>query len=96
MTTWSLHYHRKVRDNPYDSNSFSEPASPSNADSSNFSTPWSWTNATGLQPSRLFYITDRDTGLCFLIDTGAQSSLLSLICGGKEQMQQTHWTQHGH
>ena len=76
MTTWSLHYHRKVRDNPYDSNSFSEPASPSNADSSNFSTPWSWTNATGLQPSRLFYITDRDTGLCFLIDTGAQVSVV--------------------
>ena len=34
------------------------------------------TNATGLQPSRLLYITDKDTGLRFLIDTGAQVSVL--------------------
>ena len=34
------------------------------------------TNATGLQPSRLFYIPDKDTGLRFLIDTSAQVSVL--------------------
>jgi hypothetical protein len=34
------------------------------------------TNVTGLQPSRLFYVTDRYTGLRFLVDTGAQVSVL--------------------
>ena len=34
------------------------------------------TNATSLQPSRLLYITDKDTGLRFLIDTSAQVSVL--------------------
>ena len=30
------------------------------------------TSATGLQPSRLFYVTDHSTGLRFLVDTGAE------------------------
>ena len=34
------------------------------------------TNVTGLQPSRLFYITDTSTGLRFLVDTGAQVSVV--------------------
>ena len=34
------------------------------------------TGATGLQPSRLFYVTDRSTGLRFLVDTGAEVSVV--------------------
>ena len=34
------------------------------------------TSATGLQPSRLFYLTEQDTDLRFLIDTGAQVSVI--------------------
>ena len=34
------------------------------------------TSATGLLPSRLFYVTDRPTGLRFLVDTGAEVSVV--------------------
>ena len=34
------------------------------------------TNAAGLAPSRLFFFTDRYTGLRFLVDTGAQVSVI--------------------
>ena len=34
-------------------------------------------NAPGLHPSRLFYVTDQSTSLRFLVDTGAQVSVLS-------------------
>lgn len=34
------------------------------------------TGATGLLPSRLFYVTDRPTGLRFLVDTGAEVSVI--------------------
>ena len=34
------------------------------------------TNVTGLQPIRLFYVTDTSTGLRFLVDTGAQVSVV--------------------
>ncbi len=32
-------------------------------------------STTGLQPSRLFYVTDCSTGLRFLVDTGAEVSV---------------------
>ena len=35
------------------------------------------TSVPGQNPSRLFYITDRPTGLRFLVDTGAQVSVVS-------------------
>ena len=31
------------------------------------------------QPSRLFYVTDRNSGLRFLVDTGAEASVISAI-----------------
>ena len=34
------------------------------------------TSATGLQQSRLFYVTDHSTGLRFLVDTGAEISVI--------------------
>ena len=34
------------------------------------------TDATGLSPSRLFFVTDKCTGLRFLVDTGAQVSVV--------------------
>ena len=34
------------------------------------------TSATGLQPSRLFYVMDHFTGLRFLVDTGAEISVI--------------------
>ena len=34
------------------------------------------TNVTGLQPSRLFYVTDNSSRLRFLVDTGAQISVI--------------------
>ena len=34
------------------------------------------THVTGLLPSRLFYVTDRATGLRLLVDTGAQVSVI--------------------
>lgn len=34
------------------------------------------TSAVGLHPSRLFYISDRTTGLRFLVDTGAEVSVM--------------------
>ena len=34
------------------------------------------TSVTGLQPSRLFYVTDNHTGLRFLVDTGAEISVI--------------------
>ena len=34
------------------------------------------TSATGLQPSHLFYVTDHSTGLRFLVDTGAEISVI--------------------
>ena len=34
------------------------------------------TSVTGHNPSRLFYITDRSTNLRFLVDTGAQVSVI--------------------
>ena len=34
------------------------------------------TNTTGLAPSRLFFVTDRTSGLRFLVDTGAEVSVL--------------------
>lgn len=34
------------------------------------------TGATGLQPSRLFYVMDRVLGLSFLVDTGAEVSMI--------------------
>ena len=34
------------------------------------------TSASGLQPSRLFYVTDRSTGLSFLVDTCAEVSII--------------------
>lgn len=34
------------------------------------------TGAAGLSPSRLFHVTDNATGLCFLVDTGAEVSII--------------------
>ena len=34
------------------------------------------TGVPGLVPSRLFYVTDRSCGICFLVDTGAEVSVL--------------------
>ena len=34
------------------------------------------TSVTGQQPSRLFYVTDSLTGLRFLVDTGAEISVI--------------------
>ena len=34
------------------------------------------TSAAGLQPSRLFYVTDRSTGFSFLVDTCAEVSII--------------------
>ena len=34
------------------------------------------TSVSGQQPSRLFYVTDSLTGLCFLVDTGAEISVV--------------------
>jgi len=34
------------------------------------------TSATGLQPSRLFHVNDKATGICFLVDTGAEVSVI--------------------
>ena len=34
------------------------------------------TSTTGLPPSHLFFVTDRDSGLHFLLDTGAEVSIL--------------------
>ena len=31
---------------------------------------------TGLQPSRLFYVTDKTTGFRFLVDTGTEVSVI--------------------
>ena len=36
------------------------------------------TTAAGLLPSRLFYVNDRSTGLRFLVDTGAEVSVVLL------------------
>ena len=33
-------------------------------------------DVTGRNPSRFFFISDRDSGLCFHIDTGAQVSVI--------------------
>ena len=38
------------------------------------------TGVPGLVPSRLFYITDRTQGLRFLVDTGAEVSVLPAAC----------------
>ena len=34
------------------------------------------TRAPGHQPSRLFHVTDRNSGLRFLVDTGAEASVI--------------------
>ena len=34
------------------------------------------TSVPGQVPSRLFYVTDKATGLCFLVDTGAEVSVI--------------------
>ena len=38
--------------------------------------PLTATSDTGLQPSRLFYVTDKTTGFRFLVDTGAEVSVI--------------------
>lgn len=38
--------------------------------------PLTATSVAGLIPSRLFFVTDRTTGLRFLVDTGAEVSVI--------------------
>ena len=40
------------------------------------SQPLMATSVSGQQPSCLFYVTDSLTGLCFLVDTGAEISVV--------------------
>ena len=42
------------------------------------------TSVTGQQPSRLFYVTDSVTGLRFLVDTGAEISVIPLSATGRK------------
>ena len=47
------------------------------------------TNVTGLHPSRLFYVTDRTSGLRFLVDTGAQVSVIPPSAHERTQLPST-------
>ncbi len=42
------------------------------------------TSVTGQQPSRLFYVTDSVTGLRFLVDTGAEISVIPPSATGRK------------
>ena len=45
------------------------------------------TSAPGLQPSRLFYVTDRTSGLRFLVDTGAEASVIPPVRTDRKHQQ---------
>ena len=51
--------------------------------------PLKATNVTGLHPSRLFYVTDRTSGLRFLVDTGAQVSVIPPSAHERTQLPST-------
>ena len=45
------------------------------------------TSATGLQPSRLFHVNDKATGTRFLVDTGAEVSVIPPSCTDRKHLQ---------
>ena len=50
------------------------------------------TSASGLQPSRLFYIHDKTTGTRFLVDTGAEVSVVPPSQAERQRLSEDHLT----
>lgn len=51
--------------------------------------PLTAASGTGRKSCRLFYVSDKITGACFLVDTGAQVSVIPASCADRRRNEQT-------